>query len=272
MRFAWSRTSADDTSDDAPTDESATVAQLAAVELRLDDGTREVGWIDTGGQRTSDWLNGHPEIPMYGRTADAGVAAAGPPDPASTPATSLERDRIVWVVPPALPPNRHLRLHRRRVLVHLELDDHEVSGQAHVRPGADAIDQVLRGTRDLIPLTDVQLASRADPGNGVALPVLIVNRRHVHRVVEDAPHASAPVPDPAQEADPSDPRIAWLVAGTAPAAPIAGEADPPGEPSERSDPSGIEILQQALALLLDAGVIDVVEFQSIRARIPKPPA
>lgn len=274
MRFAWSRTTPDDTSDDPATDGFATPVELAAVELLLDDGTREIGWIDTGGQRTSDWLNGHADIPMYSRTAgeDAAAAADGPPDPAPARATPLERDRIVWVVPPALPPNRHLRLHRRRVLVHLELDEHEVSGQAHVRPGADAIDQVLRGTRDLIPLTDVQLVSRADPGEGIALPVLIVNRRHVRRVVEDAPHASAPVPDPASEADPSDPRIAWLVAEAAPAPSTAGEDVSPSRPTEPDEPSGIELLQQALALLLDAGVIDVVEFQRMRARIPRPPA
>lgn len=272
MRFAWSRTSADDTSDEPATDGSATPADLAAVELLLDDGTRQIGWIDSGGQRTSDWLNGHPEIPMYGRTAGGDVAAAGPPDPAAAPATRLERDRIVWVVPPALPPNRHLRLHRRRVLVHLELDEHEVSGQAHVRPGADAIDQVLRGTRDLIPLTDVQLVSRTDPGEGVALPVLIVNRRHVRRVVEDAPHASAPVPDPASEADPSDLRLAWLVAEASPAPSTAGVDVSPSQPVEPEQPNGIELLQQALALLLDAGVIDVVEFQRMRARIPTPPA
>jgi hypothetical protein len=146
---------------------------------------------------------------------------------------------------------------------------------------------VMRGTRDLVPLTDVQVVSRHAPGEGMALPVLIVNRRHVRRVVEDTPHVSAPVPDPVvpmQAGDAIDPRLAWL-GSVAP--PTASEPPTPGEPPasaapgdsanvtpdrpEPAEPSGVELLHAALALLLETGVIDVVEFQSIRARIPAPP-
>lgn len=272
MRFAWNRATADDSIQE-PSGTPQPTTELAAVQVQLsDDGTR-VGWIDTRGQRTSDWLNAMPEVPIHG-LAPVDEAAGEPPNAMTSPAESIERDRIVWVVPPPLPPNRHLRLHRRRVLVHLELDDHEVSGQIHVRPGAEAIDQVLRGTRDLVPLTEVQVTSRDGSGEGAALPVLIVNRTHVRRVVEDTPHASAAVPDPvgSTPVDPNDPRLAFL-AGIVEPAHAAGDTPPPPEAivSEGSEPTGIELLHQALALLLEAGLIDVVEFQSIRARIPSPP-
>lgn len=273
MRFAWNRAMADDSSPEPFAPTQPTAGELAAVQLLMADGEARICWIDTQGQRTSDWLNARSTIPVRGLASEG--ASDQPPD-ADAPAQELERGRILWVVPPTLPPNRHLRLHRRRVLVHLELDDYQVSGQAHVRPGADAVDQVLRGTRDLVPLTEVQVVSRADPGGGMALPVLIVNRTHVRRIAEEATHVSVPVPDPVDEADP---RIALL--SLQHAAPPTDVATPPSpgtadatstpEPAVPAELSGVELLHAALTLLLEAGMIDVVEFQSIRARIPTPP-
>ena len=284
MRFAWNRAIAEESSGEAPEVAPAVAPaaedELGAVELLTESG-RLTGCIATGGQRTSDWLNAKDEVAIHGlaaadaeaRPAADGAAAAG-----ASP-TLLRRSEIVWVVPPPLPPNRHLRLHRRRLLVHLELDEHRVSGQVHVRPGADPVDQVLRGTRDLVPLTDAQVVSKDDPEQGMAVPVLIVNRRHVLHVSEDVDHASAAVPEPVLGTaigETVDPRIAWLVADTPRQAAQAEPQEPPGsaaaagpEPSEpREEPSGVEMLNSALTLLLEAGMIDVVEFQSIRARIP----
>lgn len=275
MRFGWGRAAA--AQHDASDDGDARPEELARVELLLDDGTIEVGWIGTAGQRTSDWLNASTEVAIYGRSSPESAPSA-PPDPAIAGPEPLARDRIAWVVPPALPPNRHLRLHRRRVLLHLELDGWSVSGQAHVRPGADATDQVLRGTRDLVPLTEVQVAPRTMPGEPIALSVLIVNRRHVRGVTEgtaDAPDGPAMTTEELR----SDPRLALL------AATVDAEAEPTPTPADadsgvdREAAGGAEAegeadpdLRAALQALLDASVIDVVEFQSIRARLPQPPA
>lgn len=280
MRFAWNRATADDSSSE-PLDgphATSTEDELSPIQLLLADTGPAVGWIATGGQRTSDWLNAHRDgVPAVGLTGGDTVPAVAPQ--AGTPEL-IEPRRIVWVVPPPLPPNRHLRLHRRRVLVHLQLDEYEVSGQAHVRPGADAVDQVLRGTRDLVPLTEVQIMPAGEPDGGVAVPVLIVNRTHVRRVMEDSPHASAPVPEPVDPAagdEPVDPRIALLMPqpddpASEPTAP-ADEAVADAEPHvEAGDASGLAMLNAALELLLEAGIIDVVEFQSIRARFPRPGA
>ena len=261
MRFAWSRTSDVDAGEGEPSLETAPF-ELAAVELLTDEG-RRVGWIATQGQRTSDWLNANADVPVHGLTASDDEAAVEPPGlPAATPEL-LARDRIIWAVPPPLPPNRHLRLHRRRQLVNLELDDWEVSGQAHVRPGADATDQMLRGSREMVPLTEVQVISRADRGEGVELPVLIVNRRHVRRVVVDTPHQSAAVPPPVETAAPAE--ASTLAVAPEPPPDAAPTPVPPaaGGPIE----SGADLVHSALMILLETEVIDVVEFQSIRARM-----
>ncbi len=283
MRFAWNRATAEEISDQL-SDEVSDVppgaeADLGTVELLTESGGL-AGWIATGGQRTSDWLNSAEEVPVHGLVG-AGAQLPTIADATSAPPGTVRRADIIWVVPPPLPPNRHLRLHRRKLLVHLELDQHRISGQVHVRPGADPVDQVLRGTRDLVPLTEAQIVSKADPEQGMVVPVLIVNRRHVRHVAEDMAHASAAVPDPmgsGVEAASLDPRIAWLVAEAEPGAdpspsqgapsPVDGAAVVPDEVVEATEMSGIDLLNSALTLLLDAGIIDVVEFQSIRARIP----
>jgi hypothetical protein len=276
MRFAWNRATAEETSELPPDGASEVVPpaedDLGTVELLTESGS-VAGWIATEGQRTSDWLNALDEVPIHGLVdGESGLPSIA--DATNGPPAMVPRADIIWVVPPPLPPNRHLRLHRRRLLVHLELDEHQISGQVHVRPGADPVDQVLRGTRDLVPLTEAQVVSKTDPEQGMIMPVLIVNRRHVRRVAEDMAHASAAVPDPigvAADGEPLDPRIAWLVASDAtaeePAAEV-GDVAVEDEALEVPEVSGVELLNSALALLLEAGMIDVVEFQSIRARIP----
>lgn len=284
LRFAWNRATADETSDETSelVSEASPPAEddLGTVEL-LTESARLAGWIATGGQRTSDWLNAADEVPVHG-LVDGDAELPSIADATRTPPASVTRADIIWVVPPPLPPNRHLRLHRRRLLVHLELDEHRISGQVHVRPGADPVDQILRGTRDLVPLTEVQVVSKADPEQGMIVPVLIVNRRHVRHAAEDMAHASGVVADPigaAADGEPLDPRIAWLVAEeTSTTDEAAGEqtaeAEGPAVPLPAPAPSemsGIEMLNSALTLLLEAGMVDVVEFQSIRARIPAAP-
>ena len=280
MRFAWNRATAEETGDEAPEGASEVVPgvreDFGTVELLTQTGS-VAGWIATEGQRTSDWLNAMEAVPVHGLVhADAVLASLA--EATSGPPASVRRADIIWVVPPPLPPNRHLRLHRRRLLVHLELDAHRISGQVHVRPGADPVDQVLRGTRDLVPLTEAQVVSKTDPEQGMIVPVLIVNRRHVRHVAEDVAHASAAVPDPlgvAADGEPLDPRIAWLVADEPTAeepAPEVRDVPAAADTAEPPEASGVELLNSALTLLLEVGMIDVVEFQSIRARIPAAPA
>jgi len=153
---------------------------LVAVELYTVQG-RQHAWIRSGGERTSDWLNhadslslhGLAELPLAGSVAEPDI-----PD-ADSPITDRLAADVVLVVPPALPPNRHLRLHRRIEEVHLELDSFALVGRVHIRPGAQAGDYLLRGNRRFVPLTRVQLTYTGQTTFRRELPVVIVNVSHV---------------------------------------------------------------------------------------------
>lgn len=226
--------------------------ELAAVELLTVDGTW-FGWIATDGARTSDWLNARDVASVHGlQPRDGGEPVASHPASALPP-TAIDREQILWVVPPPLPANRHLRLHRRRVRVNLELEGYEVIGQVHVRPGADANDAILRATRVMVPLTDVVVRSIADPADAVARPVLIVNAAHVQRLVMDGP-------GPASEHATTDDELRGSeVAPTV--------STPAGDVPDPEAPVPVESPGHALVVLLEAGIIDVIEFQAMRARI-----
>ena len=142
---------------------------------------RQWAWIRSGSARTSDWLNhaetlhleGLAELPLAGE-----VTAPFAPDPSATTVERLAAD-VVLVVPPALPANRHLRLHRRIEEVHLELDNFAIVGRVHIRPGAQAGDYLLRGNRRFVPVTRAQLTYTGETTFRRDLPVVIVNVSHV---------------------------------------------------------------------------------------------
>lgn len=244
MRFGWGRSGAAAIEASSGRSAEETPYELAAIELLTEDGCL-VGWVATEGERTSDWLNHHAEVPIHELAPRDDGSVPQPPHLPADSARSLSRDRIIWAVPPPLPPNRHLRLHRRRMLVHLELDDYEISGQVHVRPGADAADHLIRGSRHMVPLTDVQVSSRRDPKQTTSVPVLIINRTHVRRIVAEQASPPAPAVPPVEVGE---------TAATS-SVPEAASALPTSE-----------AIQAALATLLESEVIDVIEFQSIRAR------
>lgn len=259
MRLGWSRAAvAEQVEGDGQVDrdeqQDSTPYELAAIELLTVDGSM-AGWIATEGARTSDWLNGLDHAPIHGLGPRDGAQTAPPSLPIGSP-VALERDRIVWVIPPPLPANRHLRLHRRRVRVRIELDDYHVVGQVHVRPGADANDSILRGTRVMVPLTDVEVTTRDEAHAVEFMPVLIVNATHVRRLIADGSHSTAPARDPAP---------------VPPATPPVPPPTPVAEASEARAPQTPESPGHALVVLLEAGVIDVVEFQQMRARIGAAP-
>lgn len=264
MRLGWGRTSAAAVEEVGGPSADQAPYELAAIELLTEEGCF-VGWIATEGERTSDWLNQHAELPIHDLAPRDEGAAPQPPQLSAASAQPFSRDRVIWAVPPPLPPNRHLRLHRRRMLVHLELDDYEVSGQVHVRPGADAADHLIRGTREMIPLTDVQVSSRAKPREGASLPVLIINRAHVRRII--AEHSRRPSPVAVPEVVPAAaPEVAPEVTpGATPE--VAIDEPQPASAAVSPIESGLDLVQAALGILLETEVIDVVEFQSIRARM-----
>jgi hypothetical protein len=265
MRARWAAR-ATEAEPPAPVDDEAAAShpfELAAVDLTTVEG-RFSGWIATDGERTSDWLNHNTDLVVHGMTP-------APPsdelvDPGLPAGDGLERrhlrpEEVVFVVPPPLPPNRHLRLHRRKVRIHLDLGGYRVSGQLHVRPGASAGDYVLRSSRRMVPLTEVELVHRGEPAFRRQLAVLIVNARHVTRMQEAEQRgqalvsASAPGPAPVAER---------TAAPTAPPAKAVRLVTPsPAVPTDA---------MAALQLLLEMGLLDITEFQVKRAQLLAQPS
>jgi len=184
-----------------PPDESA----LARVELYTVWG-REVGWVSSGRDRTSDWLNqgdtisvrGLRDLPLAGHRPDAEPAPTLA-EVGALPMTERLAADVIFVVPPALPPNRHLRLHRRIVAVRMELASFLLVGRVHIRPGAEAGDYLLRGNRRFVPVTGVELTYTGEPSFARHLPVAIVNVTHV-TLLDRGAHAATHSAEPSVDA------------------------------------------------------------------------
>ncbi len=223
--------------------------ELSVIDV-VTDGGRLMAWIVSNGRRTSDWLNTAETVRVRGsrRIQLQDAQALPPPTPTDSEDEELEAAGIIFVVPPPLPANRHLRLHRRRVHVELQLKDFVISGQAHVRPGAEVGRHIFQSGRRFVPLTDVELVSTGEPAFSWSLPVVIVNAARVEEIRGIA------VAHPIEEVAPVE------LAET----PGANPELPQDVPASRS-----AILMTALELLFEAGVIDLVEFQEKRAQIPR---
>lgn len=154
-------------------------------ELEVYERTRRLfGWIAPEGERTSDWMNRGHEMELL---APVEVAMDADRPDLTEPDTDVARERlaatdVLLAVPPALPAGRHLRLHRRVLRIHFEMDDWDLHGRIHVRPGAEVGDYLLRSSRVFVPITEVELTHTAAPQFRRTLPVVIVNSRHVSRL------------------------------------------------------------------------------------------
>lgn len=142
---------------------------------------RESAWIRPDGERTSDWLNHGETLTLHGAMdlPFGGEPTVSPMPTGSEAPTERIASDVVLVVPPALPPNRHLRLHRRIEEVHLEMDSFGLVGRVHIRPGAQAGDYLLRGNRRFVPITRAELTYNGETPFRRSLPVVIVNVTHV---------------------------------------------------------------------------------------------
>lgn len=226
--------------------------ELSVIDIITTDGGRRLAWIVTNGRRTSDWLNAEEPLPL--RAAQevelADVDVAPPPTPTDTIETDLGSTDVLFVIPPPLPANRHLRLHRRRVHVSLQMGGFEISGDAHVRPGAEIGAYLFRSGRRFLPLTEVEVVSSTEPAFRWTLPVVIVNAAHVEEV-----HGLAPVLLGGEETPVAEIPVLET--------PELEEAEPDDEPfASRS-----AILMTALEILLAEGLLDIVEFQEKRATL-----
>ena len=221
--------------------------ELSVIDLVTSSG-RQMAWIVSNGRRTSDWLNEGQILRVRGsqQIEMDDTQAVPPPTPTDSEEQEIEAADVRFVIPPPLPANRHLRLHRRRVHVELQLNGFVISGQAHVRPGAEVGRHIFQSGRRFVPLTDVELVATGEPGFSWTLPVVIINSGHVEEI------RGVTMAQPIEES-----------------AELVDEEPAEAEASEEMPVSRNAILVTALELLLEAGVISLVEFQEKRAALLK---
>jgi len=233
-------------------------------ELEVYTATRRlIGWIAPEGERTSDWINKSNEVELVG-AVETGLAELRPElqEPgAGAVRVRVPTSEIVFAVPPSLPQERHLRLHRRVLRVRFQMEGYELSGKIHVRPGAEVGDYLLRSNRIFVPITDAELVHQRDPQFQRLLPVVIMNARHVSRIhLVDGQPEPAPVPAETPAA----------VAGAPNEAPAAEPGNAPPtftfndiEPAEGS----VHRALSELAALHRDGLVNQAEFDAKRAEI-----
>lgn len=224
--------------------------------------TRLFGWIVTHGERTSDWMNAGHDLELIGPvTAAATDTTPELHEPMSgSRVTRVPAGEVLFAVPPTLPPGRHLRLHRRVMRVHFEMDAYDVRGRIHVRPGAEVGDYLLRSSRVFVPITEVELVTRGEPYVRRTLPVLVVNSRHVSRLhLVEGQRARSTLGAPASATQP--------VAATTLQGPTLDQTDAAAEAEARPAPGEVYQALSELAALQRDKLITRVEYRKKRAEI-----
>jgi hypothetical protein len=249
-------------------------AEPAVLELYTR-SARIFGWVVTNGERTSDWMNAGHDLEVI---APVAVGTTDPAPDLGEPVTGSRLTRVpagevLFAVPPALPPGRHLRLHRRVIRVHFEMDAYDVRGRIHVRPGAEVGDYLLRSSRVFVPITEVELVTRGEPYVRRTLPVLIVNSRHVTRLhlVEGQRARPAPATQghPGSTSTPTaSPRAdSQPVTATTLEGPVLDTADAIAQAEARPAPGEVYRALSELAALQRDKLITRVEYRKKRAEI-----
>jgi len=132
-----------------------------------------VASVSPGEERMTDILNNGGELSVLPAGAEGWQAR----DWMSVPIDDLE-----MVVPPQHVSAPEKRTERDRHPVRLRVGEWQLTGTAHLKPGAEQ-DAILLSTHPFLPLTDVTLWSPDSPGPEM-LEVIIVNLRHAEFVVD----------------------------------------------------------------------------------------
>jgi hypothetical protein len=151
---------------------------LAAVELYTAE-TRIVGWVSPQGHRMTDLLNERDELRIW-RPSPAPFEGRGtpsaPPDDGSVEWVSLPTQSILLAMPPEWRASRQLRLHKRLRRVAMKIGPFDVTGNAHMPPGAGDLQAYLLRTRQrFLPVTDAYILHRDEPAFEHVVSVAIVN-------------------------------------------------------------------------------------------------
>jgi hypothetical protein len=130
-----------------------------------------VASVSPGDERMTDILNQGGEL----RVLPAGAAPGNPDN-----WLYLHVDEAQLIVPPRHVSPPHKRQMRDRHVVHLKVGEWDVTGTAHLKPGAEQ-DAVLLSIHPFLPLTNATIFTAEHPW-AETHEVVIVNLRHAEFV------------------------------------------------------------------------------------------
>jgi len=158
----------------------ATGSDLAPIELYTDDA-RVVGWIASRGQRVTDLLLASEELRLWQPRAGAEDLPTRVTPDDNGEWHSVRTEDVILLMPPEWRTNRQLRLHRRIQRVAADVGPFTVTGNLHLTPGAPFPEPYQMAA--FFALTEAHLLHTGDPAFEHVVSVVIVNTRHISRLV-----------------------------------------------------------------------------------------
>ena len=139
--------------------------KLAPIRVFTADSTVD-GWVDLGGQRLSDVLNGE-ELLSVAPTAD----------PTDRDWRAFERDELLLVVPPPIRADPRLRRHRVKRRLLAKSGPYVVRGLVHMIAGIELDPFLARSRQHFLPITEAWVTNTHRPEVDEEHPSLLINVR-----------------------------------------------------------------------------------------------
>ena len=149
-----------------PAVEAAPVPERLAVEILTATVARSM-FVEATGERVTDMVNGSENLVARSAIGSVPVVEGA--------VEEVPLDDVLIVLPPPQETDRRHRLHRLARPVRIIVGPYEVTGEAHIPPGAQAVGFMLRSSPRFVPLTSATVRLTDEPESGRRVPVAIVN-------------------------------------------------------------------------------------------------
>lgn len=140
------------------------------------------GLVAAEGRRLSDILNANSVLSL--RDARSTSLFASVDGSQGQGWTGINREEILFVMPPEHESPRQLRIHRRQHRVRIQTGPFQITGNAHVLPGTALDAYALQTRMHFLAVTNAQVYGMVDSAFERAAPVVLVNVRPIEDLTE----------------------------------------------------------------------------------------
>lgn len=159
----------------------AEAAPLEAVEIYTNSAMVH-GWVDGQGRRLSDMLNANSHLSV--RDAKSTSVFDEVPGSEGDGWSSIDRDDILFVMPPEHVSARQLRVNRRQHRVRITSGPYVIIGNAHLPPGVQLDAYALQKRIRFLAVTQAVVYSTTDPAFERMAKVVLVNIGPIVELIE----------------------------------------------------------------------------------------